>query len=86
MRRTTFIPNLRVEKCWQRRDTTEGGRGGGSDTVIFFIRTNKMITSRGTKQKADLKGNRLYKNADHETIIETFSYIFVSMYKYGILQ
>lgn len=45
-----------------------------------------MITSRGTKQKVDLKGNRLYKIADIETIIDKFSYIFVSMYKYGILQ
>lgn len=69
-----------------RGETQQKRRGRGSDTVIFFIRTNKMITTRGTKQKMDLKGNRLYKIADNETIIDKFSYIFVSRYKYGILQ
>lgn len=34
-----------------------------------------MITSRGAKQKVALKGNRLYKIADNETIIDIFIYI-----------
>lgn len=55
--------------CRQRRHNRKEGR----DTVIFFNRTNNMITSRG-EEKLNLKENRLYTIADNVTITDRFSY------------